>query len=101
MARAESCLTRSGVLDAYFDSPPLLFLFILSTCCITVLDIPGFITRTAFWGNKVIQSGYDCFYFVSFVSFPPALGFFFSFSFFFRFLSFLYLAHSYSRSALL
>ncbi|KAJ5961824.1 hypothetical protein N7501_006765 [Penicillium viridicatum] len=63
MARAESCLTRPGVLDAYFDSPPSL-LFILSTCCITVLDIPGFITRTAFWGNKVIQSGYDCFYFL-------------------------------------
>lgn len=71
--------------------PVDLFLFILSTCCITVLDIPGFINRTAFWaGNKVIQSGYDqlllfrklCFY-------PPPLLFFFFFSFFFlSFLSF-------------
>ncbi|KAJ5203144.1 hypothetical protein N7449_005223 [Penicillium cf. viridicatum] len=73
---------------------------ITSTCCITVLDIPGFITRTAFWGNKVIQSGYDqLLLFRKLCFFPPALVFFFFF--FFRFLSFLYLAHSYSRSALL
>lgn len=57
---------------------PLLFLFILSTCCITVLDIPGFITRTAFWGKKVIQSGYDqLLLFRKLCFFPPLLLFFF------------------------
>jgi hypothetical protein len=66
--------------------PDPFFFYIHSTCCITVLDIPGFITRTAFWqaGNKVIQMDMiKCFYFVSFVSplvlfFPLFLSFFLS-----------------------
>ncbi|KAJ5230762.1 hypothetical protein N7489_011470 [Penicillium chrysogenum] len=44
-----------------------LFLFILSTCCITVLDIPGFINRTAFFGRETKLSKVDminCFYFL-------------------------------------
>lgn len=56
-----------------------LFLFILSTCCITVLDIPGFINRTAFFGRETKLSKVDminCFYFVSFVS-SPCFSFFF------------------------
>lgn len=91
-ARLESCYCgKARVLNASF--PPLdLFFFILSTCCITVLDIPGFINRTAFWaGDKVIQSGYDQLLLFRKLCLFPALVFFFLF--------FLYLAHSYSRSA--
>lgn len=78
-ARLESCYCgKARVLNASF--PPLdLFFFILSTCCITVLDIPGFINRTAFWaGDKVIQSGYDQLLLFRKLCLFPALVFFLS-----------------------
>jgi hypothetical protein len=55
------------------------FFFILSTCCITVLDIPGFINRTAF-GRETKLSKVDmtnCFYFRKLCFFPCFFFFFF------------------------
>lgn len=77
------CKTQELV-ALYGYSLSLISFFILSTCCITVLDIPGFINRTAFWQGgkqrypKRIRS--IVFIFVSFVS--PLVLFYFYFSLF-------------------
>lgn len=80
MARVESCLARPGVLDAYFGSPPTLFIHSQY-----MLHHGAGYTRLHHSDGVLGKQSYpkwdmiNCFYFVSFVSSPLSYCFFFFF----------------------